>query len=64
MSFRGQTAMITGAAGNLGQAVAAAFAAAGANLVLIDLNEAALGTVPVEGAGDVLRRRADLADPA
>ena len=39
MSFKGQAVMITGAAGNLGQAVAAAFAAAGANLALLDLNE-------------------------
>jgi len=64
MSFKGQTVMITGAAGNLGQAVAAAFAAAGANLALLDLNEAALGKVQTTGAGEVLRRRVDLADPA
>src|SRR5258708_13166751 len=31
------TVMLTGAAGNLGRAVAAAFAEAGANLVLLDL---------------------------
>ena len=35
MSFKGQTVMVTGAAGNLGQAVAAAFAARGARLVLL-----------------------------
>lgn len=35
MSFKGQTVMITGAAGNLGQAVAVAFAARGARLVLL-----------------------------
>lgn len=35
MSFKGQTVMLTGAAGNLGQAVAAAFAARGARLVLL-----------------------------
>jgi NAD(P)-dependent dehydrogenase (short-subunit alcohol dehydrogenase family) len=64
MSFKGQTVMITGAAGNLGQAVAAAVAAAGANLVLLDLNEASLGKVPAEGAGEVLRQRVDLSDPA
>jgi len=63
MSFKGQTALITGAAGNLGQAVAAAFAAAGANLVLLDLNEAALAKVPAQGAADVLRQRVDLSDP-
>ena len=64
MSFKGQTVMITGAAGNLGQAVSAAFAAAGANLVLLDLNEDALAKVATAGAGDVLRRRVDLGDPA
>ncbi|ABM36432.1 SDR family NAD(P)-dependent oxidoreductase [Polaromonas naphthalenivorans] len=35
MSFENQTVMVTGAAGNLGQAVAAAFASQGARLVLI-----------------------------
>jgi NAD(P)-dependent dehydrogenase (short-subunit alcohol dehydrogenase family) len=64
MSFKNQVAIVTGAAGNLGQAVAAAFAAAGANLALIDLNEAALAKVPTAGAGEVLRQRVDLSDPA
>ena len=35
--FKGKTVMITGAAGNLGRATAAAFGTAGANLVLVDL---------------------------
>ena len=64
MSFKDQTAMITGAAGNLGRAVSAAFAAAGANLVLLDLHDDALKAIATAGAGDVLRQRADLADPA
>lgn len=42
MSFKGKVVMITGAAGSLGKAVAAAFAEAEASLVLLDLNEAAL----------------------
>ena len=37
-----RTVMITGAAGHLGRAVAAAFAAEGANLVLVDLKHDAL----------------------
>ncbi len=41
-SLDSKTVMITGAAGNLGQAVALAFAREGANLVLIDLDEDAL----------------------
>lgn len=36
MDFSGQTVLVTGAAGTLGSAVAAAFAAHGANLVLVD----------------------------
>jgi NAD(P)-dependent dehydrogenase (short-subunit alcohol dehydrogenase family) len=63
MSFKGQTVVITGAAGNLGQAVAAAFAATGANLVLLDLNEASLAKVATKGAGHVLRELVDLGDP-
>jgi NAD(P)-dependent dehydrogenase (short-subunit alcohol dehydrogenase family) len=42
MDFNGQAVVITGAAGNLGQVVAKAFAALGANLVLIDLRPDAL----------------------
>ena len=64
MSFAGQTVMITGAAGNLGQAVAARFAAEGANLALLDLNQAALDNVPTAGSGDVLRQGVDLSDAA
>ena len=36
------TVMLTGAAGNLGRAVAGAFAEAGASLVLLDLKRGAL----------------------
>ena len=42
MQFTERTVMLTGAAGNLGRAVAAAFAAAGANLVLLDLKRGSL----------------------
>jgi NAD(P)-dependent dehydrogenase (short-subunit alcohol dehydrogenase family) len=64
MSFKGETVVITGAAGNLGQAVAARFAAEGANLALLDLKQAALDKVPTGGAGDVLRQVVDLSDAA
>ena len=37
MQFTDRTVMLTGAAGNLGRAVAAAFAQGGANLVLLDV---------------------------
>jgi len=39
VKFAGKTCLITGAAGNLGRAVAAAFAAEGASLILMDLHE-------------------------
>jgi len=41
-SFAGQTVIVTGAAGNLGRATADAFAAAGARLVLVDVDGDAL----------------------
>jgi NAD(P)-dependent dehydrogenase (short-subunit alcohol dehydrogenase family) len=45
MDFDGRTVMITGAAGNLGRALADAFAQRGANLVLVDLKKEALESV-------------------
>lgn len=42
MDFADRTVLITGAAGNLGRAVADEFARRGANLVLVDLNREAL----------------------
>jgi len=41
VTFLGRTVMITGAAGNLGRAVAAAFAGRAANLVMVDRRAAA-----------------------
>lgn len=45
----GKVVVVTGAAGNLGRAVAAAFEAAGAKLALFDRSEEALGNVYGEG---------------
>lgn len=42
MTFRNQTVLVTGAAGQLGQAVSRAFARQGANLVLLGRNQASL----------------------
>ena len=53
MDFQNRTVLITGAAGNLGRAVAEAFAQRGANLVLVDLKLDALEKV--FGAGDPQR---------
>lgn len=63
MDFSNRTVMVTGAAGNLGRAVAAAFGSRGASLVLVDLGaeelEAAHG-----GGADRLLAPADLLAPA
>ena len=45
MDFQDRTVVITGAAGNLGRAVAQAFSQRGANLVLVDLKLDALQRV-------------------
>ena len=52
MRFGGKTCLITGAAGNLGRAVARAFASEGASLILMDHHEEHLRSVHGgEGAG-------------
>jgi NAD(P)-dependent dehydrogenase (short-subunit alcohol dehydrogenase family) len=64
MDFSGQTVVITGAAGTLGQAVAGAFGARGANLVLVDQKSETLARA--FGAGTETRMLAptDLLDQA
>jgi NAD(P)-dependent dehydrogenase (short-subunit alcohol dehydrogenase family) len=54
--------MVTGAAGNLGRAVAQAFARAGDRLVLVDLHADALGTAFGADGEDRLLVAADLLD--
>jgi NAD(P)-dependent dehydrogenase (short-subunit alcohol dehydrogenase family) len=57
MEFSGKTAMITGAAGNLGAAVSKAFAALGANVVAVDLPTNLLDQAQVDAAvKDALRQ--------
>ena len=56
--FAGRTVMLTGAAGNLGRAVAAGFADRGASLALLDRRETAL-----PGSGTHLSVAVDLLDP-
>jgi NAD(P)-dependent dehydrogenase (short-subunit alcohol dehydrogenase family) len=63
----GKVVVVTGAAGNLGRAVAAAFARAGAALALLDQDEAALrAAVAAQGAagGGALLVAADAMDRA
>lgn len=60
MNFSKRTVVITGAAGNLGRALANAFDAAGANLVLVDLDKARLKAVFGADTGNRLLLPADL----
>ena len=64
MTFDGKTCLITGAAGNLGRAVAGAFASAGASLILVDLDDKVLRSA--YGRDDERKAlvRADLLDAA
>ncbi|TMA90494.1 MAG: SDR family NAD(P)-dependent oxidoreductase, partial [Deltaproteobacteria bacterium] len=64
LDLAGKTALVTGAASGIGRASALAFARAGADLVVCDLNEAGLeetaGMIRGLGRG-VLARRVDVA---
>ncbi|MBP6777765.1 MAG: SDR family NAD(P)-dependent oxidoreductase [Piscinibacter sp.] len=62
--FSGRCAILTGAAGNLGRAVAAAFAARGASLVLVDRDAQALRAAFGDDSAQRLCIAADLLDPA
>jgi NAD(P)-dependent dehydrogenase (short-subunit alcohol dehydrogenase family) len=65
--FAGRVAVITGGAGGIGMALARAFAARGAKLVLADIDEAALGRSATElrgGGATVHTVRCDVGDRA
>ena len=64
MRFDRRTVLVTGAAGNLGRAVAQIFADGGARLVLLDLDRARLEGAFGAAAGDRLLAPADLLDCA
>jgi NAD(P)-dependent dehydrogenase (short-subunit alcohol dehydrogenase family) len=58
----GKRALVTGAASGLGKAIAAAFVASGARVMLSDIDEDGVGKVAADlGAGSI---RCDVADPA
>src|SRR5689334_20718512 len=65
--FAGRVAVITGGAGGIGMALARAFAARGAKLVLADIDEAALARSAAElrGSGAIVHTvRADVGERA
>jgi NAD(P)-dependent dehydrogenase (short-subunit alcohol dehydrogenase family) len=64
LPLAGQIAAITGAAGAIGAATAKAFAAAGAEVALLDVNEAAAGSVGQAIGGAALAVRCDVTDAA
>ncbi len=57
MELRGRTAMVTGAAGVLGKAFCRALAVAGADIVLVDNNDAELRAVAAELGSKLSERR-------
>lgn len=64
MSFKGKVVLVTGAAGNLGRAVAQAFAEQGAALVLVDLDRKRLQQVHGDDNETQLLAAADLRSAA
>jgi NAD(P)-dependent dehydrogenase (short-subunit alcohol dehydrogenase family) len=64
MDFNNQAIIVTGAGGNLGRAVAKAFAARGANLVLVDLRRESLEKTYGSESAQRLFAPADLLDQA
>ncbi len=65
MELQGRTALVTGAGGGIGRAVAVALGRRGCNLALADLNEAGLEQTAQEvgSSVQVTRHRLDVADP-
>lgn len=64
MSFNNKVVIVTGAAGNLGRAVAQAFAAQGAKLALVDVDHARLQKVHGDDSDMQLLLASDLRDAA
>jgi len=68
VKFSGQSVIVTGGARGLGRGIAAAFAQAGASVLICDLNESGAYATAAElsttAAGAVTAVRADVSDPA
>jgi NAD(P)-dependent dehydrogenase (short-subunit alcohol dehydrogenase family) len=63
IDMMGKTALVTGAASGLGRATALRLGAAGADLLLVDVNDAGLNETAAGLGGNVALHVADLADP-
>lgn len=65
MQFKGKTALVTGAAGGIGSAVAQAFAASGANVVAADKSSTGLTLDALRASGvQAIGVHLDVTDPA
>ncbi|HEY7243331.1 MAG TPA: bifunctional aldolase/short-chain dehydrogenase [Xanthobacteraceae bacterium] len=64
LPLEGQVAVITGAGGTIGSAIARTFAAAGAELALLDVDEAAAQNAAVAIGGAALGLKCDVTHPA
>jgi NAD(P)-dependent dehydrogenase (short-subunit alcohol dehydrogenase family) len=64
MELNGKVALVTGAGSGLGEAIARAFARAGATLALLDLNEAAARTTLESAGSKGMTAAVDVADGA
>jgi len=64
MSTPKRTALVTGAAGSIGSAIARAFAADGVGVILVDLHEAKLNTLAASLPAPTYPLAMDIGDPA
>lgn len=62
--FTGRTALVTGGASGMGAAIARIFAEAGANVVIVDLNQAAAEAAAQSLGANAIAISGDVSDPA